>query len=78
MERHFDEELAELKKNLLQMGYLVEKAILDSLDALKELSCERAQRVITDDKIIDERELKIDEQCLDILGPTITGSTTAS
>jgi len=67
MERHFDVELADLKSDILKMGDLVEEAIIDSVDALKQLSKDKAARVIAEDKIIDECELKIDEECLDLL-----------
>jgi phosphate transport system protein len=67
MERHFDAELADLKGNILQMGDLVEESIIDSVDALKKLDKEGAKKVINEDKIIDEQELKIDEECLDLL-----------
>ena len=67
MERHFDEELAELKKDILGMGSLVQDAIARSVEALKNLSKEAAQQVISDDLAIDEWELKVDEECLDLL-----------
>jgi len=67
MERHFDEELSDLKKDLLRMGSLVEKSIIDSIEALKHLSDSEANKVIADDRVIDEFELKIDETCLDLL-----------
>ncbi|MDD5115889.1 MAG: phosphate signaling complex protein PhoU [Candidatus Omnitrophica bacterium] len=67
MERHFDTELADLKSDILQMGDLVEESIIDSVGALKDLNKGRAERVIVEDKTIDEYELKIDEECLDLL-----------
>lgn len=67
MERHFDTELTDLKGNILHMGDLVEEAIIDSVEALKQLSKDKAQKVINEDKFIDEQELKIDEECLDLL-----------
>ncbi|MDD5128618.1 MAG: phosphate signaling complex protein PhoU [Candidatus Omnitrophica bacterium] len=67
MERHFDTELADLKGSILQMGDLVEEAIIDSVEALKKLDKDKAAKVIADDKFIDESELKIDEECLDLL-----------
>jgi phosphate transport system protein len=67
MERHFDEELGELKKELLGMGSAVEAAIGASVEALKNLDSKQAAKVISDDKTIDEWELKIDEICLDLL-----------
>lgn len=67
MERHFDSELADLKSDILRMGDLVEEAIIDSVAALKQLSRPKAEKVIAEDKFIDESELKIDEECLDLL-----------
>ncbi|MDD5130431.1 MAG: phosphate signaling complex protein PhoU [Candidatus Omnitrophica bacterium] len=67
MERHLDQELADLNKLLLKMGTLVETAIFESIEALKELNAERALKVVSDDKVIDELENSIDECCLDLL-----------
>ena len=67
MERHLDRELTDLKQQLLKMGTLVETAIFESVESLKELSIERVNKIISEDKIIDEMENAIDEQCLDLL-----------
>jgi phosphate transport system protein len=67
MQRHFDDELTELKKEILKMGTLVEESIFKSIEALKQLDTDQANRVITDDKLIDELELKIEEKSLDLL-----------
>lgn len=67
MQRHFDEELADLGKEVLRMGSLTEESILKSVEALKARSAEQAKQVITEDKKIDEMELAIDEKCLDLL-----------
>lgn len=67
MKRHFDQELADLKKELLRMGALTEGAISKSIEALRNLSKDEAGKVIINDKIIDELENEIDEKCLDLL-----------
>lgn len=67
MQRHFDEELQELNKEILRMSSLTEEAIFKSVEALKNRSVEQAKQVIADDKQIDEMELNIDEKCLDLL-----------
>ena len=67
MERHLDQELTDLKQQLLKMGTLVETAIFESMESLKELSIERVNKIISEDKVIDEMENAIDEQCLDLL-----------
>lgn len=67
MERHFDEELANLKKDILLMGSLAERAIATALEALRQQDSHIAERVILSDRIIDALELRIDETCLDLL-----------
>ncbi len=67
MQRHFDEELAVLKKDILKMGAMVEEAIFKSMEALKNLNIDEARQLIVDDKFIDELELKIEEKSLDLL-----------
>ena len=67
MERHLDQELTDLKQQLLKMGTLVETAIFESVESLKELSIERVNKIIREDKIIDEMENAIDERCLDLM-----------
>jgi phosphate transport system protein len=67
MERHFDQELEDLKKDLLKMSAMAEDSIYYSVDALKALDAEKAQDVIKKDIFIDDMENKIDEKCLDLL-----------
>ncbi len=67
MERHFDHELDELNKNILKMGALVQEAIFKSIESLKTLDKDMATLVIDNDRVIDDCELKIDEECLVLL-----------
>jgi phosphate transport system protein len=67
MERHFDEELAGLKKDILYEGALVQGAIFNSIEALQKLDKEDAGKIITDDKVIDDLEVKIVKTCVDLL-----------
>jgi phosphate transport system protein len=67
MERHFDEELTSLKKDITAMGALVELAISRSVGALKSLNCSVAQQVIASDRVLDEMEVRIDQRCIDLL-----------
>ena len=67
MERHFDEELANLKKDILYEGSLVQGAIFKSVEALRELDKEGAEKIIAEDKIIDDLEVKIVKTCVDLL-----------
>lgn len=67
MERHFDEELKELHKDILRMGALVQEAIFKSTEALKNRDKSLALEIIGSDNKIDELELTIDERCIDLM-----------
>jgi len=67
MERHFDEELNELKTRLLLMGGRAETVVHKAIDALKRRDAALADEVIADDRAIDELEIEIDERCVRLL-----------
>ncbi|OGX19490.1 MAG: phosphate transport system regulatory protein PhoU, partial [Omnitrophica WOR_2 bacterium RBG_13_44_8b] len=67
MERHFDEELKELHKDILNMGIMVQESIYKSIEALKNRQKTQAQEVIDTDARIDDLELVIDEKCIDLI-----------
>ena len=67
MERHFDEELEELHKEILKMATMTQEAIHKSVEALKDRQKSEAQGVIDSDNKIDELELVIDEKCIDLI-----------
>ncbi|WP_347274806.1 phosphate signaling complex protein PhoU [Candidatus Kuenenia sp.] len=67
MERHFDQQLGVLRKNLIQMAAVVEMAISNAVKSLKERDSDLAHSVITHDEQVDDLELEIDKQCVDLL-----------
>lgn len=67
MERHFDEELKTLYKDILKMGIMTQEAIYKSIEALKNRDKQGAKQVIDTDDKIDELELVIDEKCIDLI-----------
>jgi len=67
MERHFDEELNELKTRLLLMGGRAEAIVHKAIDALKRRDPALAEEIFEDDRAIDRLELEIDERCIRIL-----------
>ncbi len=67
MERHFDEELKELKGKLLQMAALAEESIAKSIKALVERDKKLAEDVIKSDEAINLLEIEVDELCLKLL-----------
>jgi len=67
MERHFDEELKDLHKDILKMALMSQQAIHKSIEALRNRDKLQAQKVIDSDVEIDELELIIDEKCIDLI-----------
>jgi phosphate transport system protein len=67
MQRHFDDELKELHKDILKMAALTQESIYKSIEALKNRDQQAAQEVIGHDNSIDELELAIDERCIDLI-----------
>jgi len=67
MERHFHEQLQQLKETLLIMASAVETSIAKAIDALVERDSKLANEVIQMDGKINDLEVSIDEQCLKLL-----------
>jgi len=67
MQRHFDEELKNLKEKLLKSAVLVQESIYKSIEALKERDAQMAKAVIAKDAIIDEMENAIDDDVFNMV-----------
>ncbi|MCJ7789858.1 MAG: phosphate signaling complex protein PhoU [Candidatus Atribacteria bacterium] len=64
---YFNNELIDLKENLVKMSNLVEEAINVAIKSLVEQDIALAVRVIENDDKIDQMELDIEEQCLQMI-----------
>jgi len=67
MQRHFDQELGQLKEKLLTMASHSEGALTKAIKALVERNDELARSVKEDDTIIDQLEKEIDEMAINLL-----------
>jgi phosphate transport system protein len=65
--RHFHEELGNVKVRLLTMSGEAEAAMGLAVEALLERDVAKAARVISNDRVIDELELELEEQCVSLL-----------
>jgi phosphate transport system protein len=65
--RHFHEELSAVKVRLLTMSGEAEAALGLAVEALLERDAEKARQVIRNDRIIDNMEMEIEEQCINLL-----------
>lgn len=67
MQRHFDQELAELKSTLLTMASHAKTSVTNAIKALIERNDELARQVKRDDSILDTFEKEIDEMAIGLL-----------
>ena len=67
MQRHFDEELRELKERLLTMAGMAEQVVGKAIQALVDRNPALAEEVIREDVLIDRLEVEIEQICLDLL-----------
>ncbi|MBI1737679.1 MAG: phosphate signaling complex protein PhoU [Acidobacteria bacterium] len=67
MERHFEQELEEMKERLLWMGSLAERAVHQSVQALLESNEALAQGVIEEEPAINQMQMEIDDRVVQML-----------
>jgi phosphate transport system protein len=67
MERIIDQQLDLLRDKILLLGGATEAAVNKAMQSLVERDSELAERVLRDDKIIDQMELEIDRLSIEIL-----------
>ena len=67
MRIHFDEQLAQLNKEIIDMGTLVEQAIGKAIEALIQRDVDKAHDAMESDEEIDTKERKIESLCLHLL-----------
>ncbi|KAF0126785.1 MAG: phosphate transport system protein [Elusimicrobia bacterium] len=67
MERHFDEELRELKGAVMRLASLARQALMKAVESLKDRDPAAARGVVDGDAALDALELEIDEKCLDLI-----------
>ncbi len=67
MSRHLFRQIDKLKRMVLQLGALVEKAVHQSIVSVQQRDPRLAQTVIDEDRMIDEMEIDIEEECLHTL-----------
>ncbi len=65
--RRFNQELEDVRNQVMKMGGLVEQQLEDGLKALLGSDCELAQKVIDTDVQVNALEVEIDEHCTLIL-----------
>jgi phosphate transport system protein len=64
---HLEQELEAIKSKIFEMADLAIEAISKSVDSLKRLDTNLAQKVIKDDSLLDQLEIFIDDECIKVL-----------
>ncbi len=67
MRTTYHKKLREIQDDILVMGSMVGKAILRSIDALKNRDLELANQIITDDQKINNLRFSIEEKCIELI-----------
>jgi phosphate transport system protein len=67
MQTQLHRSVQKLKEQLLALGAEIERAIVNAEDCLKSMDVLAANSVIQYDKVIDQHEVDIEEECLKIL-----------
>ena len=67
MERHFEQELEQLKSNLLAMSALVESTVYRSITAVVQKDRKLAEEVLLNEARVNRMEIEIDEHAIRLL-----------
>ena len=63
----FDNALASLQDELLELGSMVEQAVVRAVDALKRRDLALSQQIVEEDDIIDRKRFELEERCVEII-----------
>lgn len=67
MPRHLQREIENLKKKILNLGARVETAVHEAIRSIEERDEALAKKLISEDVLIDDTEIEVEEECLKIL-----------
>jgi phosphate transport system protein len=67
IDRHYEEELRDLRHRVLAMGGFVEKQIADAMQSLVSRDVAAAKLVIERDKTVNRMDVEVDDLCLRLL-----------
>lgn len=65
--QQFEQDLQDIRSHVLAMGGLVEQQVTHALKSLKTANVEMARDVMENDHLVNDFEMKIDEECIQII-----------
>jgi phosphate transport system protein len=63
----FESEIQQVKDDVLVLGSMVEKALLDSVDALKKRDIKAAEKIFAEDKAINAKRFEIEDHLMTLI-----------
>ena len=63
----FDRDLGHLEAEVVLLGGLVENAIFNALDALKDRNLDLSRRVVEEDARVDQKRLDVENVCVELI-----------
>ncbi len=63
----FHRRLREIQDDILVMGSMVQKAVLRSVEALKNRDLDLAHQIIADDQKVNQKRFEIEEKCIELI-----------
>jgi phosphate transport system protein len=63
----FNRELTQLQDEVLVLGSMAEKAILDAMESLRTGDTRGAQKIIEDDQVINRKRFEIEDRCIFVI-----------
>lgn len=67
MRSKFDEQLAELNREMIDMGIMIENSIAKAVEALSKKDEELAERILEEDALVDRAQKRIESICFNLL-----------
>lgn len=67
MRSKFDEQLKKLNQELIYMGTMIEENIQQAIDALVKSDVKKAERIMENDEMIDQKQRDIERLCFNLL-----------
>src|SRR5687768_16161710 len=64
LRKTFEHEIQQVKDDVLLLGSMVEQAILASVDSLRKRDIKAAQRILDDDKLINQKRFEIENKLM--------------
>ena len=67
MRTAFHKRLREIQDDILAMGSMVSKAVLRSVEALKNRDLKSARFIVEDDRKVNQKRFEIEEKCIELI-----------